>query len=88
MSNMEKFTSVKPSNKEQVQAFLDKIEKKGICNLTGADALQTIFIISSYVELLEALDIAISKNISVFELVKMFKSGALGDFVRSTKDEK
>lgn len=83
---MEKIHKVRVNTKPQVISYLNQIDENGIGEWSGADKMQALFVVSDYVDILEALDIAIAKNISVFEIRKMFKKGTLGDFIRSNKD--
>lgn len=85
---MEKIRKVRVNTKQQVITFLSQIDKNGTGDWSSVNKIQALFVVSDYVDILEALDIAVSKNISVFEIRKMFKEGTLGDFVRSGKDEK
>lgn len=85
---MEKIHKVRVNTKPQVISFLNQIDEKGIGEWSSANKMQALFIISDYVDILEALDIGILNNVSAFEIRKMFKEGTLGDFVRSSKDEK
>ena len=85
---MSNFTSIKGGliKRDDVEKFISEIDAKQLSEWTSADAMFASFALSNHVDILEAMDIAVSKNVSVFEIRKMFKEGTLGDFIRSNKD--